>query len=132
MALGSETRVAYRTTDAEGKPLLPSLMVPLHNPEEQIPRNIFSKDQNGNYPIPLNSTQVNELAALEFAETIQGKASDKLPKVTSAAPPLLDQAIVAAVAARQDHILLSWAGSGGRSKIPMMRTSTYRPLCRFQ
>ena len=126
VALVSETRVAYRTTDAEGKPLLPSLMVPLHNPEEQIPRNIFSKDQNGNYPIPLNSTQVNELAALEFAETIQGKASDKLPKVTSADPPLLDQAIVAAVAER-------YRGTGmevARSEHPAIRPNPWNGAVR--
>ena len=104
VALGRETRVSYRTTDAEGRPLLPSLMVPFHDPKEQISRNSFSKDQNGNYPIPLNSTQVNELTALEFAEAIQGKALDKLPKMTSADPPLLDQAIVAAVAERRRGI----------------------------
>ncbi len=100
VTLGSEIRVSYRTTDAGGKPLLPSLMVPDHDPEKQISRKNFPRDKDGSYPIPMNSTQANELAALEFAETVQGRDFDKLPKVKSANPSLLDQAIVAAVAER--------------------------------
>ena len=126
VALGRETRVSYRTTDAEGKPLLPSLMVPFHDLKEQMSRNKFSKDQNGNYPIPLNSTQVNELAALEFAEAIQGKALDKLPKVTSADPPLLDQAIVAAVAERHRGIGMEVT----RSEHPAIRPNPWNGAVR--
>ena len=100
ITLGGDVRISYRTTDPGGTPLLPSLMVPQHDPSNEIPRTRAPRrpDGDGSHAEPINAAQANRLAAYELAGQLQAAAKAVPVKVAPADLPLLEQAIVAAVA----------------------------------
>ena len=100
ITLGGDVRISYRTSDPGGTPLLPSLMVPQHDPSNEIPRTRAPRrpDGDGSHAEPINAAQANRLAAYELAGQLQAAAKAVPVKVAPADLPLLEQAIVAAVA----------------------------------
>ena len=98
ITLGGDVRISYRTTDPAGTPLLPSLMVPQHDPSKEIPRTRAPRRPDGSHAEPINPAQANRLAAHELAEQLQVAAEVVQVEVAPADLSLLDQAIVAAVA----------------------------------
>ena len=97
----SDVRISYRTTDAGGTPLLPSIMVPDHAPSQELARTRPPRHDD----IPVTADQANCLAAQTVAAAMQEPtAHAQTPErivVAPANPVALRQAIVAAVAESQ-------------------------------
>lgn len=79
--------LTYRTADAEGTPLLPSLMVPPHDEADEIPRTRFAWRE------PFSRVQSRRTAAARLAEW--ARAIEREP-VRTAEPGALRRAILAA------------------------------------
>jgi RecB family exonuclease len=103
-------RVSYRTTNPSGTPLLPSLMVPEHDPARELPR--LRRPAGG---APVSPADADQLAAFTLAERLAsepagpaarptagphaaGPADRPRIRVAPSHPERLRQAIVAAVA----------------------------------
>jgi RecB family exonuclease len=90
-------RVSYRTTNPSGTPLLPSLMVPEHDPARELPR---LRRPAGDTPV--SPADADQLAASALAAGLVGAidTEDTTPRIVVAPchPERLRQAIVAAVA----------------------------------
>ncbi len=91
---GSEqVTVTYRTTDPNGTPLLPSLMVPDHDPSEELPRAFVPSGE------AVSEREVHE--SLAHALRSQARAgADPLPTVATPDPVGMRVAVLAAVAER--------------------------------
>jgi len=101
VTLGTDTRISYRTThqhDGKIDPLLPSLMVPSHEPAKHVLRPRTVKELVQTYKDPINDEQANELAALKLADQLAGKSKVVRVTVEPANRSLLEQAIVSSVA----------------------------------
>lgn len=70
---GPSVTLTYRTADAEGVPLLPSLLVPLHDEAESIPRTQF------HWPAPCSATQAAHTAMQTFAERKRAREPGPVP-----------------------------------------------------
>lgn len=89
VASQAEVTVTYRTADADGTPRLPSLMVPAHDPGDELPRT-FDLDAE-----PLSVAQASWRAAREFAAARRRRMGEM---VGSPEPIGLSRAVVAAYA----------------------------------
>jgi RecB family exonuclease len=85
----ADVTVTYRTTDTNGTPRLPSLMVPEHDPADELPR-FFDLDAE-----PLRPAQAHRRSALEFAAAKRRRMGER---VATPAPTGLRGAILAAFA----------------------------------
>lgn len=72
--------VTYRTADADGVPLLPSLMVPRHDPTDEIPRKEYI------WPTPFNEVHARRAAMRRLARSKRESRGDGV--VTPAVGPL--------------------------------------------
>jgi ATP-dependent helicase/DNAse subunit B len=84
--------VTYRTADANGVPLLPSLMVPRHAASKEIPRTQYT------WPVPFSPIQARCLAAERFA---QRKGSREPGSIVVSEPEALRHALLGAYAETQ-------------------------------
>jgi len=98
-------RVSYRTTNPSGTPLLPSLMVPEHDPATELPR---TRRPSGRTPVTPEEADQQAAFALAAASGGAGSAPDSDPgadpdagsrlQLAVSRPERLQQAIVASVA----------------------------------
>ncbi|WP_419164925.1 PD-(D/E)XK nuclease family protein [Candidatus Palauibacter sp.] len=89
--------ISYRTTDAGGTPLLPSLMVPRHDPDVELPRVRRPSDDRE----PITPAEADRRAAFALHESLArpGPAdSEEQIRVAPARPERIARAIVAAAA----------------------------------
>lgn len=88
-------RVSYRTTDARGTPLLPSLMVVGHEASEELPRTRRPRWERE----PVNDVQADRLAAERLAAAMRaGAGAERATILAPARRDFVRSAIVAAVA----------------------------------
>ncbi len=86
--------IAYRTTDAGGTPLLPSLMVPSHEDAAELPRVRRPSDVGE----PVTPAEADRRAAFSLHRTLGSPDSTERPRVAPARRGRLARAIVAAAA----------------------------------
>lgn len=86
--------VSYRTTDAGGRPLLPSLMVPPHEDAVQLPRIRRPVDDRE----PVTPAEADRRAAVTLYRTLGNPDSAERPRIAAARPGRIARAIVAAAA----------------------------------
>ena len=86
--------ITYRTTDAGGTPLLPSLMVPPHDDGVELPR-IRRPSDDGE---PVTPAEADRRAAFALYRTLGTPDSTERPRIAPARPGRLARAIVAAAA----------------------------------
>ena len=84
-----EVRISYRTADPAGTPLMPSLMVPPHDPRSELPR---TRDP---WVDPATASQANRLAAHRLFES---RAAEP---IAPASETLVRHAVLVAVAESQ-------------------------------
>ncbi len=96
-----EVTVTYRTADPSGTPLLPSLLVPEHDPTTELPRTRTSREADDERFIPVTAAQANQQAAVALHDHLArgGEAgSGTAPVLHPGTPELIPHAIVGAVA----------------------------------
>lgn len=86
--------VSYRTTDAGGTPLLPSLMVPPHDDAIELPR---IRRPSGDEQ-PVTPAEADRRAAFALHETLGWPDAEGSTRITPARPERIARAIVAAAA----------------------------------
>ncbi len=86
--------ITYRTTDAGGTPLLPSLMVPAHDDDAELPR-IRRPSEEGE---PVTPAEADRRAAFALYRTLGTPDSTQRLRIVPARPGHLARAIVAAAA----------------------------------
>lgn len=86
--------VSYRTTDAGGRPLLPSLTVPPHEDAAELPRIRRPADDRE----PVTPAEADRRAAFSLYRTLGDPDSAARPRIAAARPGRLARAIVAAAA----------------------------------
>ena len=72
---GPEVTITYRTADAGGTPLLPSLMVPEHDEASEIPRTTFVWEE------PFTAHQADRCAVRDLGAQVSLDGSVKVPRV---------------------------------------------------
>lgn len=91
--------ITYRTADVRGTPLLPSLMVPEHAADDEIPRTVFAWGARFGscraWGEPISPVQARRTAAAELARL---KRERKAGGVRVTEPAVLHQALLAAYA----------------------------------
>lgn len=101
---GPATTVTYRTADAAGVPLLPSLLVPPHDRETEIPRVRFIWED------PFTPAHADRAAMQTFAISRRGAGgSVRVPR-----PTILARALIASYAESRRHPTADGARPGGR------------------
>ena len=101
-----QVRISYRTADPTGTPLLPSLMVPAHDPSTELPRT--HEPQDDDRFTPVTAAQANRLAAQTLRDFVVGDHlegelegdldGEAAPEIHPGTPDLIPFAVVAAVA----------------------------------
>ena len=86
--------ITYRTTDAAGTPLLPSLMVPRHEDATELPRIRRPSDDRE----PVTPAEADRRAAFSLYRTLGSPDSTGRPRIAPARPGRIARAIVAAAA----------------------------------
>ncbi len=86
--------ITYRTTDAGGTPLLPSLMAPPHEDAAELPR-IRRPSEVGE---PVTPAEADRRAAFSLYRTLGSPDSTGRPRIAPARPGRLARAIIAAAA----------------------------------
>lgn len=86
--------ITYRTTDAGGTPLLPSLMVPPHEDAAELPR-IRRPSDDGE---PVTPAEADRRAAFSLYRALGSPDSTGRPRIAPARPGRLARAIMAAAA----------------------------------
>lgn len=86
--------ITYRTTDAGGTPLLPSLMVPPHEDAAELPRVRRPADDGE----PVTPAEADRRAAFSLYRTLGTPDSTEPPRIAPARPGRLSRAVVAAAA----------------------------------
>ena len=95
VAQAGRVTITYRTTAAGGAPLLPSLMVPPHEPDTELPRARVP----GAEAVPLGPAEADRGAVARLAATLrESRETDALPAVAPAHPARVRRALLAAVA----------------------------------
>lgn len=95
--------VTYRTTDAQGTPLLPSLLVPSHDPGAELPRTRRPPEESH----PVSEPEADRRAADRLHRLVGREGADRAD-VAPARPELLRHAVLAAVA--------EWHRGAGRER----------------
>ncbi len=95
--------VSYRTTDIEGTPLLPSLLVPAHDPAAELPRTRRPRDEAH----PVSLPESDRLAAQRVHEALGREGASRVT-VAPGRPELLRHAVLAAAA--------EWHRGAGRER----------------
>lgn len=94
--------VTYRTADPTGTPLLPSLLVPAHDPGTELPRTRTRRETDDERFIPVTAAQANQQAAVALHDHLAGNDHVAGTGVTTTLhpgnPALIPHAIVGAVA----------------------------------
>ena len=86
--------VSYRTTDAGGTPLLPSLMVPPHEDAAELPRIRRPSDDRA----PVTPAEADRRAAFMLHRRLGQPHAPESPRIAPARPERIARAIVAAAA----------------------------------
>lgn len=86
--------ISYRTTDAGGTPLLPSLMVPRHENAAELPRIRRPSDDLD----PVTSAEADRRAAFAIHRALGAPGSAARPRIAPARPERIARAIMAAAA----------------------------------
>ena len=82
---GDNVAITYRTTDPAGTPLLPSLLVPAHSPETELPRT------NTSITTPVNAEESIRAAAALVARAMR---SQPVERIAVPDPPALRHALL--------------------------------------
>jgi len=103
-----EITVTYRTSDPSGAPLLPSLLVPDHDPTTELPRTRTHREADDVRFVPVTAAQANQQAAVALHDHLEkvdgghGRRADsggrEAPVLHPGTPELIPHAIVGAVA----------------------------------
>ena len=101
--------ITYRTTDPSGTPLLPSLLVPEHDPSAELPRTRILPEE------PASPSELALVRAAELAERPRGAAGSP---VALPDPTLLQHAVLAAHAERARLVQSDAAASGIIARSP--------------
>ena len=86
--------ISYRTTDAGGTPLLPSLMVPPHEDADELPRIRRPSDDQD----PVTPAEADRRAAFAIHTALGAPDSTERPRIAPARPERIARAVVAAAA----------------------------------
>ena len=127
-----EVWISYRTTDAHGTPLLPSLMVPAHDADTELPRvRRPLRDAEPTTPAEADRRAAFALhrtlgiaASVDDAKTHPGDGR-KIARITPARPRRIERAVVAAVAESRRG-----AGLKLYPRFQAGTTSAVHPACR--
>ncbi len=99
--------ITYRTTSAGGTPLLPSMLVPRHDPDSELPRTRVPRLVEGAESAPVTPAQADQLAVQRIAEATRAAATDGSGPgsvaLECARPHRVEQALLAGVAEAHRH-----------------------------
>lgn len=92
--------VTYRSADPAGTPLLPSLLVPEHDPATELPRTRTRYEEGREDFVPVTAAQANRAAAVTLHDYLAatGGGESGPPTLHPGTPELLPHAVLAAVA----------------------------------
>jgi len=95
-----QVTVTYRTADPSGTPLLPSLLVPDHDPTTELPRTRTRREADDARFTPVTAAQANQQAAVALHDHLDegGEEGGAAPALHPGTPELIPHAIVGAVA----------------------------------
>ncbi len=96
---GDQVTVTYRTTDSNGVPRLPSLMVPDHDPATELPRTVETPPEGADHPRdavePVNEPEQRRIEVWRLART---RGGGDLSPFSSSGPKHLRHALLSAFA----------------------------------
>lgn len=93
-----EVTVTYRTADPAGTPLLPSLLVPDHDPTTELPRTRTRREADDDRFTPVTAAQANQQAAVALHDHLAEGNGAPAPALHPGTPELIPHAIVGSVA----------------------------------
>jgi hypothetical protein len=125
---GEQVTITYRTTDANGVPRLPSLMVPEHDPASELPRTIETAHQTLRTEDSLEPVSEPEQRRTEVGRLIRLRSGGDVSPFPSSDPLRLRHALLCAFAEELRAGRLDDVVRSGRDLIARAREASDLPL----